>query len=193
MSNEIRPFSTVLHELNTLVGSKSSGFLFLVTNENAAATIRLRNGTIEEVSFANRHNDEAVQLLMKVPGARARFQPSVMAAIPSKYGPLSAASLEWLMSAPDASATAPGSATHAAPPAAISAITTPDLRPKQRPVVEAIALTYFGPIAGLLCEEAFGESRDIERILVQIASNLAERAEADRFLAEARKAIARIT
>ncbi len=185
--SEIRPLNAVLHELKALVESKASGFLFLVTDENHAATVRLRNGNIEEVSFSNRHNDEAVQMLTKVKAARARFQPSVMAAIPSKYGPLSAASIDLLLSAHEAFEPPDPSARGGAPAGGSA-----DLRTRQRPLVEQIALTYFGPIAALLCEEAFGASADTDHILVQIASNLPERAEADRFLAEARAAVARL-
>jgi len=184
--SEIRPLSAVLHELKALVESKASGFLFLVTDENHASSVRLRNGNIEEVSFSNRHSDEAVQMLMKVKAARARFQPSVMAAIPSKHGPLSTASIDWLLSGHDATAS-PGAQAHTAPASGAA-----DQRARQRPVVEKIALTYFGPIATLLCEEAFGASTNVDHILVQIASNLPEQAEADRFLAEARAAVARL-
>jgi hypothetical protein len=190
MSNEIRPLNAVLHELKTLVEGKSSGFLFLVADDGQAASIRLRNGNIEEVSFNNRHSDEAVQLLMKVGGARARFQPSVMAAIPSKHPPLSAASIEWLfggheeMSAP---ATTSAQTSDAASAPSVGA----DQRDRLRPIVEKIALTYFGPIAALLCEEAFDEPGDIGHTLIQIARNLPERAEADRFLYEVRAAIAK--
>lgn len=181
--SEIRPLSAVLHELKTLVESKASGFFFLVTDENHASSVRLRNGNIEEVSFSNRHSDEAVKMLMKVRAARARFQPSVMAAIPSKHGPLSTASIDWLLNGHDASAGAQGPT--------VSSGGATDQRARQRSLVENIALTYFGPIAALLCEEAFGASTNVDHILVQIANNLTERAEANRFLAEARAAVAR--
>ena len=188
MSSEFRPLNAVLAELKALVESRSSGFLFLVTDDNHAASIRLRNGNIEEVSFSNRHNDEAVNLLAGAKAARARFQPSVMAAIPSKYGPMSAQSIQWLL----------GEHLPSEPVGAgADSVTAPTVQTgqgasnAQREIVEKVALTFFGPIAALLCDEAFGAARDVEHALQQIAVNLPDRSEADRFLAEARSAVAR--
>ncbi|HBK46693.1 MAG TPA: hypothetical protein DDZ67_09725, partial [Xanthomonadaceae bacterium] len=61
---------------------------------------------------------------------------------------------------------------------------------RQREVIEKISLNYFGPIASLLCEEAFEASSDIGQILEQIAANLPTPAETQRFLKEARAALA---
>jgi hypothetical protein len=56
--------------------------------------------------------------------------------------------------------------------------------------VEKIALSYLGPIAALLCDEAFAASNEMEQVLRQLASNLATAEESGRFLAEARAALA---
>jgi hypothetical protein len=61
----------------------------------------------------------------------------------------------------------------------------------QRVLVEKIALDYFGPIASLLCDEAFVDENDIDQALVQIGSNLSSRDESQRFVDEAKAALAR--
>jgi hypothetical protein len=55
-----------------------------------------------------------------------------------------------------------------------------------REAIERIALNYFGPIAPVLCEEAWAAHADIESALAHIASNLLDADEVRRFLVDAR-------
>lgn len=187
MASGFRPLSEILRELGPLTERKASGFFFIVTDDNHSCTIRLRSGQIDEVSYSRHRNDEAVQLLSRVHAARARFQPITISAAGSR-GTLGEASLRWLLggfehdigtrlpSVPSRDADDAGST--AAPPL-----------PHQRAIVEKLALHHLGPIAGLLCDEAFAGNRGIEQALGQIAANLPSAAEAQRFLAEARTAL----
>lgn len=69
-----------------------------------------------------------------------------------------------------------------------ASVEPPDVR--RRSIVEKIALNYFGPIASLLCDEAFAAAADEAQLLRQIASNLPGQDESRRFIAEARAALA---
>lgn len=184
MANETQPLATVLGELRALIGRKATGFLFIVTEDNHSASIRLRDGHIDEVNFRNRFNDDAVQFLAQVTGARARFQPGPVS--PSKRPPLGESAMQWLLGRRDnpGAAPAPSAATSA------SAEAAPTLA-QLRPAIEKVALNYLGPIASLLCEEAFAGTDDVEQALRHIALNLPERDEADRFINEARAALAK--
>lgn len=190
MADEFRPLIEILRELKALALTQASGLFFVVTQDSHSCTIRLRTGQIEDVVYSRHRSDEAVQRLAKVPAARARFQ-----ADPSSVGTgtvsLSEASLRWLMGGfeverkatrigsdlPPRTAPPPSSKPFAAATAA------------QREMVESIALEYFGPIAGLLCEEAFGVPGSVDRALVQIAANLPVRDQENTFLAEVRGAL----
>jgi hypothetical protein len=179
MSTELQSLQTILRELKELVGRRASGFLFIVTDDNRSASIRLRGGHIDEIGFKNRFNDEAVELLSQVTGARARFQPG--ATTPSKRPPLGDAALLWLLGGlqnqvPARTSNSPA-VNHAGPTSSL----------RQR--VEQIALTYLGPIAGLLCDEAFAGSNDLERAMQQIAANLPDPDEHGRFIADVRAAV----
>ena len=193
MAGEFRPLHDVLRELKPLVQQKASGFFFVVTEDNHSCTIRLRNGEIDDVLFSRQRNDEAVQLLSTVTAARARFQPIAVSGASRLGAALSKASLKWLLGdfdhvplavSPVLSATAAVSDSTILPVTGIS-----DAR---RAVAEKVALNYFGPIASLLCDEAFVAGHDMEQALVQIAANLSSRDESQRFMAEARSALARI-
>ncbi|MEQ7512866.1 hypothetical protein ABQE81_04550, partial [Xanthomonas campestris pv. campestris] len=54
------------------------------------------------------------------------------------------------------------------------------------------ATNYLGPIAGMLCDEAWDASSDIEQVLSQLAANLATPQEAQKFMTDARVALAKV-
>ncbi|MCS3810759.1 hypothetical protein [Xanthomonas sp. 4461] len=206
MSNEFRPLIEVLRELRALALKKASGFLFVVTEENHSCIVRLNAGQIEEVVFRMLRNDEAVQRLTMVGAAKARFQTDPGAGL-GKPSLLSEDSRQWLMGgfeqdlggapapvrAPAAPApvSAPAPAASPAPaPSANGGAGAPDER--VRDALEKVALNYLGPIAGMLCDEAWEASSDIEQVLSQLGANLSTPQEAQKFMADARVALAKL-
>jgi hypothetical protein len=185
MVSEFRPLADVLRELSGLVHKKVSGYFFIATESNQSSTILLRNGHVDEVTFSRYRSDEAVKQLALVSAARARFQPGAIDAS-SKRTPLGEAALQWLLGGFEKDVVprvqAPVIAERTAPSAAPASL-DPAAR---RKVVEHVALTYLGPIATLLCDEAFSNSEDMERVLQDIASNLSTPEEGTRFMEEAR-------
>lgn len=205
MSTEFRPLIEVLRELKALALKKASGFLFVVTEENHSCIIRINAGQIEEVVFRMLRNDEAVQRLTMVGAAKARFQVDPGAGM-GKPSLLSEDSRQWLMGgfeqdlggapapvrAPAATAPAPAPATPLATsaPASVGNGAVPDDAVRQ--ALERVALNYLGPIAGMLCDEAWDASSDIEQVLSQLAANLATPQEAQKFMTDARVALAKV-
>ncbi|MEA9848755.1 hypothetical protein [Xanthomonas campestris] len=205
MSTEFRPLIEVLRELKALALKKASGFLFVVTEENHSCIIRINAGQIEEVVFRMLRNDEAVQRLTMVGAAKARFQVDPGAGM-GKPSLLSEDSRQWLMGgfeqdlggapapvrAPVAAAPAPAPATPVATsaPASVGNGAVPDDAVRQ--ALERVALNYLGPIAGMLCDEAWDASSDIEQVLSQLAANLATPQEAQKFMTDARVALAKV-
>ncbi|WP_349655385.1 hypothetical protein [Xanthomonas sp. 10-10] len=208
MSNEFRPLIEVLRELRALALKKASGFLFVVTEENHSCIVRLNAGQIEEVVFRMLRNDEAVQRLTMVGAAKARFQTDPGAGL-GKPSLLSEDSRQWLMGgfeqdlggapapvrAPVATAPVPApAAASAAPttpaPASAGNGAAPDEAVRQ--ALEKVALNYLGPIAGMLCDEAWEASSDIEQVLSQLGANLSTPQEAQKFMADARVALAKL-
>ncbi|MCC5064056.1 hypothetical protein [Xanthomonas campestris] len=205
MSTEFRPLIEVLRELKALALKKASGFLFVVTEENHSCIIRINAGQIEEVVFRMLRNDEAVQRLTMVGAAKARFQVDPGAGM-GKPSLLSEDSRQWLMGgfeqdlggapapvrAPVAAAPVPAPATPVATsaPASVGNGAAPDDAVRQ--ALERVALNYLGPIAGMLCDEAWDASSDIEQVLSQLAANLATPQEAQKFMTDARVALAKV-
>ncbi|NJC47057.1 UNVERIFIED_ORG: hypothetical protein GGR78_000278 [Xanthomonas campestris] len=199
MSTEFRPLIEVLRELKALALKKASGFLFIVTEENHSCIICLNAGQIEEVVFRMLRNDEAVQRLTMVNAAKARFQADPGAGM-GKPSLLSDDSRQWLMGgfeqdmggAAVAAAQAQAAATPLAAPnaAPAGAGSPPDER--VRDALEKVALNYLGPIAGMLCDEAWDASSDIEQVLNQLGANLSTPQETQKFMADARVALAKL-
>ncbi|WDL52716.1 hypothetical protein [Xanthomonas campestris] len=205
MSTEFRPLIEVLRELKALALKKASGFLFVVTEENHSCIIRINAGQIEEVVFRMLRNDEAVQRLTMVGAAKARFQVDPGAGM-GKPSLLSEDSRQWLMGgfeqdlggapalvrAPAATAPAPAPAApvSTSTPASVGNGAAPDDAVRQ--ALERVALNYLGPIAGMLCDEAWDASSDIEQVLSQLAANLATPQETQKFMADARVALAKV-
>ncbi|MEQ8036326.1 hypothetical protein [Xanthomonas sp. WHRI 6106] len=212
MSTEFRPLIDVLRELRTLALKKASGFLFVVTEENHSCIVRINAGQIEEVVFRMLRNDEAVQRLTMVGAAKARFQVDPGAGM-GKPSLLSEDSRQWLMGgfeqdlggapAPARAPVAPAAAPVAPAPIAAQAPAPSALAPSAtggagapddqvRDALEKVALNYLGPIAGMLCDEAWEASSDIEQVLSQLGANLATPQEAQKFMADARVALAKV-
>ncbi|HEY9133188.1 MAG TPA: hypothetical protein VIM98_15650 [Dyella sp.] len=197
MANESRSLIDILRELQALAIRKSSGFFFIATADNHSCTIRMRGGTIEDVIYSRSRGDDAVQLLSHTQGGRGRFQPDPGSA-PAGRSKLSEAAQRWLLggfeSGPPSglgagdARTATSAPEIARAPVAPSGRVTPGSQAAE--IIERVALNYLGPIAGLICEEAFEASSDTEEVIELIGKNLASGEEILRFKKEARAALA---
>jgi len=199
MSNEFRPLVQVLRELKMLAQKRSSGFAYIVTEDNHSCIVRLHQGQVQEVVYRMLRNEEAVQRLSMVAAAKVRFENSGIAALPPGRAPLAESSVDWLLGgfehdlggqqyqyAPAAVPSPPPGAAPAAPAPEIVVV-----NPQVRQALEQVALNYLGPIAGLLCQEAFDAvGGDPQRAIAQLAGQLYSQQEAQRFSEEARKALA---
>lgn len=184
--SDMRPLSVVIGELRALVAHSATGVLLIVTENNRFASISLHNGQIRDISFRRSCNDEAVELLFQAPRVRARFQTG---GVPNSRHPVpSDAVVRRLLGAGEDQQLAP------MPPAAVAAssgVGGVHRAALQRRIIENVAMTYFGPIATLLCEEALSSSAGIDQALRQIAANLSGQGEVERFLADARASLAK--
>lgn len=194
MSHEFRPLIEVLRELNALVQIEASGFVFLVTEELHSGIIRLHNGQVKEVTFRMLRNDEAVQGLSMVSTAKLRFQPNDIPAYGNKMA-LNPASMKWLLGgfeqelAGRSETTAAIAAATARAPAAPTGAAPAWVDKRVRETIEQVALNYLGPIAGMLCQEAFETHHDAKQVVAQLATYLNSPQESRRFTEDAHKAL----
>ena len=186
MANEARSLIDLLRELKAVALRKSSGFFFIATTDNHSCTIRMHGGTVEDVVYSRSRGDDAVQRLSHAPGGRGRFQPDPGMASAGR-STLSQAAQRWLLGGFESG---PLQGDGPASPAPAPAVTGGPVTANQRQIIERVALNYLGPIAGLICEEAFEASSELDAILDLIGANLASASEISRFKQEARTALA---
>ncbi|MGH8079080.1 MAG: hypothetical protein ACREP7_00805 [Lysobacter sp.] len=183
MANDFRPLIEVLRELTALVRKRSSGFLFIVSEENHSCIVRLQGGRVHEVLFRMLRNDEAVQRLAMVKAAKVRFQASDSPA--SGQVALSDSSLQWLLGGFEQDLASQRVQTP--PPAPSAAPARVDRGTRE--AIEQVALNYLGPIAVMLCDEAFEGFSTPQQVVAHLASHLNSQDEARRFAEDARQAL----
>ncbi|MDR6990563.1 hypothetical protein [Luteimonas sp. 3794] len=193
MANEFSPLIDVLRELKALVAKKSSGLFFVVTEDNHSCIVRLHGGQIEDVAFRMSRGDEAVQRLSMVTAARARFQVNPASRLGSN--PLSEDSLQWLLGGFEQALAQPPRAPvdrGAASPVSNPQAAGGELTAAHHTAIRDVALQHFGPIAGMLCDEAFDPPASLQATLEKLAGNAASPEEGQRFLRDVRAALARL-
>jgi len=192
MSTEFRPLVETLRELHALTKKKATGLLFIVTEDNHSCMIKLYAGQIEEVVFRMLRNDEAVQRLAMVKGAKSRFQGEESAQHSDRPSALGKDSLQWLLGGFERDL---GDQTQA-PQATVSAASPATRRdisdPRVRSAIEDVALNHLGPIAGMLCDEVFEETNQTQQAIEQLAANLSTANEQQQFIADVQAALAKI-
>jgi hypothetical protein len=201
MSNDagVRPLAEILSILSEHVRNRDSGVFFLY-GEGVVGWVHLNEGKYDDVVMHNRHSDEAVALLMNVRVASCRFQPGKV--FPGGHPPLSETAkglLEGGAKAPTVSpASQPPVASASAfstprevgpPPAAPSSPprALPQNKTGQMQGVEKLAMAYLGPMASIICQEAWEDHGVGTSAVRAIAENLSADAKAA-FLADVRKA-----
>jgi hypothetical protein len=185
---DYRAVDAILAEINALIAGKASGTYFISGQEHSA-WLRLREGQLVQVACENHFNDDAVPLLMRIVKGIGRFVPGPV--FPG-HPPLPGEEVRRWLSAEhvrrQAAPTPASRPAHVSPPAH-PAVAAGERSDAVSAAIERVALSYLGPIAPLVCAEAWTAHSGIESVLAQIATNLIDQDEVRRFLADAHAAI----
>ena len=181
MSGELHPLPVVLRDLVALARRRATGLVCLVTEDNRFASIKLREGKLLEVMYRSQFNEAAVELLQQVQRARATFQAGVVGTL--RHGAPGEATVNWLLGGFEQQANV------VLRPPAPAAAANGALSDLQKRVIEETATAYLGPIAGVVCQDIFDHSHDLNTILHQIADNIGDPDEMARFEAAVRGAL----
>ena len=190
----VRPLAEVLYRLSEHVKNADTGVFYLY-GEGVVGWIHLNEGKYEDVVMQNHYSDEAVALLLNVSMAACRFQPWKV--FPGKHAPLSETAKGLLAAGAQAPATVsgalrPAASTSVAPlprqatPTAAPTRTPPQDKTLQMQTVEKLAMAYLGPMASIICQEAWEDHGGGFPAVLAIAENLSGDAR-EAFLADVRK------
>lgn len=180
MSEQV-PLDTLISALNTATKGSKTGAFFITTEDKHSAMITLKKGKITGLKFRTTRGYEAAAELAKC--NQLKFQTAAEPTELPGEGEIDSASVINVLQTGDSSvapsqAGGSGGATNA----------KVDLDALRNRYIGAI-----GPIAGALFDEAVDELGDalqsnegIEQLIQQLAQQIDDKAEADRFIRDAR-------
>ena len=168
---EFLPFTGIVDYLRQLCAQGRSGTVFLVSDDNRMAQVRLDNGQIASLLCRNRRGLEALGILRSMGHARLRFDESFMARGENDH--LSNQAIFDNLS---------GAAVVAAP--AAPAPTPAGIPPHVRAVVQRVLTQYIGPMAEIVCDDHFDTAGDLPALVRLLAGEISAPAQAARFSAE---------
>jgi hypothetical protein len=170
--SELRPIKECLEGLRELIRQGSTGSVYLSDDSDNIAVIVINQGAVEAINFQGRRGDFAVELLKGVSTASLSFHPGKTGS--PKSFQFSASAVRWLTdgaAGPAARPVAPPAPVTMPAPKAGEPVERNNLAQYRR-VIESIAFTFLGPIAGPLCEEVFADSASLRQVVDILAANL---------------------
>jgi hypothetical protein len=184
---ELFPFQRIVDYLKQLCAQGRSGTLFLVSDDNRMAQVRLDNGQIASLLCRNRRGLEALGILRNMQHARLRFDESFM--VKDENDNLSTQAIfDSLFSSAGGAADAPSGAAPAAPsksaaaaPARSSAL---QLTPQVKATIERVMTQYIGPMAEIICDDHFDAAGNMQALVHLLADEISAPEQAAKFRAD---------
>jgi hypothetical protein len=205
---ELLPFQGVVDYLKQLCAQGRSGTVFLVSDDNRMAQVRLDNGQIASLLCRNLRGLEAVGILRGMRHARLRFDETFLGKGENDHlsnqaifeqlfaeGPAATPAVAASRAAPAAPATvvpptvvpptvAPPSVAR---PAAASAAPALLLTPQIKATIERVMTHYIGPMAQIICEDHFDAAGNMHALVQLLAGEISAPAQAAKFRLEIAK------
>jgi hypothetical protein len=182
---ELFPFQRVVDYLKQLCTQERSGTLFLVSDDNRMAQVRLDNGQIASLLCRNRRGLEALGILRDMRQARLRFDESFM--VKDENDNLSTQAIfDSLFSAAGGAAAAPSAAAPAVAAQPVPAAGAPALRltPQDKATIQRVLTQYIGPMAEIICDDHFEAAGNMKALVQLLADEISAPDQAAKFRAD---------
>jgi hypothetical protein len=179
---ELLPFLRIVDYLKQLCAQGRSGTVFLVSDDNRMAQVRLDNGQIASMLCRNRRGLEALGILRSMQHARLRFDESFM--VKDEHDNLSTQAIFDDLSSTfgGAAAVAPGIAP--ALPAAAASAPALLLTPQVKATIQRVMTQYIGPMAEIICDDHFDAAGNLQALVQLLADEISAPAQAAKFRAD---------
>ncbi|NEX20408.1 hypothetical protein G3480_08815 [Thiorhodococcus mannitoliphagus] len=176
MSTPYLSFSEITKALSQLCSDGATGTLFVATDANRSAQVKLNRGLILYVSYANKRGEEALDLIPSISAGRYRFQEGSIGGAQMDL-PTTASILARFEQA--------AAATDAADPAGESdaAKATQALGQREREILRSCLAEFVGPIAELVCDDHFDHAADLRSAIDALATEISSDPMAQQFRA----------
>jgi hypothetical protein len=184
---ELLPFLRIVEYLKQLCAQGRSGTLFLVSDDNRMAQVRLDNGEIASLLCRNRRGLEALGILRGMQHARLRFDENFMDR--ANHDNLSTQAIFDVLFNAVSGGAAPAapSAAAAVPPAAKPAPAADAgllLTPQAKATIQRVMTQYIGPMAEIICDDHFAEAGNMRALVQLLAGEISAPEQAAKFRAE---------
>jgi hypothetical protein len=191
---ELLPFQGIVDYLKQLCAQGRSGTVFLVSDDNRMAQVRLDNGQIASLLCRNMRGLEALGILRGMRHARLRFDETFLAKGENDHLSNQAIFEQLFAEAPagPASPAAPSAPASRAAPAAVAPpvgvqpATAPALllTPHVKATIERVMTHYIGPMAQIICEDHFDAAGNMHALVELLAGEISAPQQAARFRLE---------
>lgn len=183
---ELLPFQRVVDYLKQLCAQGRSGTLFLVSDDNRMAQVRLDKGQIASLLCRNLRGLEALGIVRGMQHARLRFDESVLAK--GENDNLSnQAIFDDLFGAVGGAAPIPSAAApSAAAPSVPAPVRAPALllTPEVKATIQRVMTQYIGPMAEIICDDHFGAAGNMSALVQLLAGEISAPEQAAKFRAD---------
>jgi hypothetical protein len=177
---ELLPFLRIVDYLKQLCAQGRSGTVFLVSDDNRMAQVRLDNGQIASLLCRNLRGLDALGILRGMRHARLRFDESFLAKGENDH--LSTQAIfDQLFAAADG---APAATATARPAAATAGLPALQLTPQVKATIERVMTQYIGPMAEIICDDHFDAAGNMQALVQLLAGEISAPQQAARFRAD---------
>lgn len=198
---ELLPFLRIIEHLKQLCAQGRSGTLFLVSDDNRMAQVRLDKGQIASLLCRNRRGLEAVGIMRSMQNARLRFDDTFMAkgendnlSNQAIFDDLFSGGVGGGVGAAAAPAAARPASAPSVPAAPAAAAPAPVsnrvlLTPHDKAVIERVMTQYIGPMAAIICDDHFESAGNLQALIHLLADEISAPAQSAKFRLEIARAL----
>lgn len=179
---ELIPFLRVVDYLRQLCAQGRSGTVFLVSDDNRMAQVRLDKGQIASLLCRNRRGIEALGILRSMANARLRFDETFL--VKDEHDNLSTQAIFDALGGSSAGAEAAPSAAAPPRPAAPASAPALLLTPAVKATIQRVMTQYIGPMAEIICEDHFDAAGNLQALVQLLADEISAPAQAAKFRAD---------
>lgn len=173
-----KPLSHLIAEMETLCRNRSTGMVFIATDDNQMARLNLNAGEIKFISFHNKRGADALALISNIQAGRLRFEEGLTAETVTIDLPSTVDIFKFLN---NPIGTLSASAVSSAPKHTGMALSASD-----RVMIEEVLTEFIGPMACIVCEEELNAAPDLESGLRKLAAEIQESSQIQDFLTQVR-------
>lgn len=182
---EFLPFLRIVEYIRQLCAQRRSGTVFVVSDDNRMAQVRLEDGEIASLLCRNRRGLEALGIMRGMQNARLRFDESYIARAEKDNLSTQAILDDLFCVAPSVLSRIQESA----PPAAVPAPAVGEqhklvLTSEVRATVQRVMTQYIGPMAEIVCDDHFEQAGNVRALVQLLAGEISVPEQAARFRAE---------